>query len=1503
MRQIAPRLLALALGISLSFPNPAYALRAPQRERHAQTTGLEESLRSNSIQPAPSAAVSAAATSAVFAGGLEESGGFERLGLRAWFATFGSWKPTKQALSRIENRSLRLSIRGEINRLVKGALKRGEDPKSTLRSGIPMAFQVFSAEVLSLHLPFLFRLGAIPGLEWNQIYKDELGELAADALKLEKEGVAYRIAVTPARGHFERRVDAEGYERAMARYEEAMDLHDDAMLNDRSDPGIPGLPSEAEFVRSEFVIDEPQKIALISHRPVSQEGQSGLEESTGPQLDRREWMGSVLAGAGIGPLSVLDDKVIRQQAVMSHKIFSPDQKRFVEISGSDLAPNPDWPRQWPGKLALSSRGARDLHSGGFELSELPAGHRLQVRHSSHLFASDFWELRDPVFQLQFQVRAQSMNKLTVTVREDPFRPSEKEEPVLGQTEIHPNGEWQTVTLLLNLGDLERLHKFYPSLSANWEKGKNRHQLLLKYYLQIEGNVAPGQEGFYAIRGLQYEVRYQQFNGEQTANRVGVIAGATAAAGVAVGAAATLAVKRWKKWHPIRKSLRRYRDLEKEGQLYLKIHALEKVWSKKVANQRDKEVFLQFLPELFPAIPPARLAVALDAANRLAGEGINPLPLFQSLLSVLSQASLTDVLFLERIHILEDFMRRSNKEAAWVQGPLVNVALAVIGNPVLADRLEDSLLAVEDYIEFIQKDWPYSRDSLTFVVPGIAKGSTSSQDFSEKLKTAVSFPARYQQRLEQKLGKLDSIGTPHPLVQYVLPALAESSPTADVLLARESLVADFALRLHDQGISPQASFYRAVPAVVRMSSDPDRLSADLKILEEFISQWIGKQIQPAAFLDALVPVAARASDSSTVFQQTLAQLDQFAVQQVLAGKIDRVTAHLVPAASSAKAPEHLQAVLGLLEDLGRQKELDWSKVAPDQLSQVGQAAIGFAAQGGGYRVEVVPERGHMEQQAQEGWQGDDLYGSNTTYYVDVYIMDSPQQIRLVSGGTLPVFQTESLILGDAFLKNSGILRTIAEEGIGTHSWHGRRHPSPPSAYSLGGRQVQGAVFDIPEPNRILPRYYPLTALGQRVVLRVYERGLERTLAPVRTILARGEFGQWSYQLIPREEFDAMFEPDGMSDWAITVPSGLPWLGEKQVAPSEVTLRHLEERNWNWREVSSGKGEIPKETTLTRIDNLKKSLPWTLKHISQPGWSMFGPDGNTSLYALGSWVWGAKPNDLDLIMLTAGDTPYQVLEPRKIEGLDQPIHLRVVGLNTLRRAISGEPVENAQRVRLEALVLYGSAVLIAGYDPFAENRPPAENFGKLAQFLREKAESLSSALHLDDSQRREKAEHWTREALAIDQFASGLEEGVVSAAQKTVRSLRFIVDTGAGEAGVLRLLEMAVQLKLQQGLPIAVAGVATEEELAEAEAAMPDDVSRESLHARVFTYTPGDEESHRIARAFAENSAPELAGLHPELVITEMNRSTVTWFLQALQRLGVNRFTHEMFDRVESYLTAT
>lgn len=135
---------------------------------------------------------------------------------------------------------------------------------------------------------------------------------------------------------------------------------------------------------------------------------------------------------------------------------------------------------------------------------------------------------------------------------------------------------------------------------------------------------------------------------------------------------------------------------------------------------------------------------------------------------------------------------------------------------------------------------------------------------------------------------------------------------------------------------------------------------------------------------------------------------------------------------------------------------------------------------------------------------------------------------------------------------------------------------------------------------------------------------------------------------------------------------------------------------------------------------------------------------------------------------------------------------------------------------------------------------------------------------------------------------------------VRPLRFLVDTRVKEeARVLRLLQLAVQLRVEKGLPIQAAGVATLEELSEAQAELPDPISRRLLEDLVYTYDPVDEASYREARTLAEAVVP---GLHPEFVITQIDRSTVSWFIEALQRLGVRDFSQELQDQIETFLTA-
>ncbi|PIQ82766.1 MAG: hypothetical protein COV76_02015 [Candidatus Omnitrophica bacterium CG11_big_fil_rev_8_21_14_0_20_64_10] len=139
--------------------------------------------------------------------------------------------------------------------------------------------------------------------------------------------------------------------------------------------------------------------------------------------------------------------------------------------------------------------------------------------------------------------------------------------------------------------------------------------------------------------------------------------------------------------------------------------------------------------------------------------------------------------------------------------------------------------------------------------------------------------------------------------------------------------------------------------------------------------------------------------------------------------------------------------------------------------------------------------------------------------------------------------------------------------------------------------------------------------------------------------------------------------------------------------------------------------------------------------------------------------------------------------------------------------------------------------------------------------------------------------------------------VASADREVRPLRFIVDTGAGEFRVLRLLQLAVTLRLA-GAPVEAAGVATEAELAAAQAGLEDAAARRLLADLVYTYRAGNPADHALALALAQAAVP----VHPENIISGITRSTITWFLEALDTLGLRGLTSGLEQAVESYLTA-
>lgn len=156
-----------------------------------------------------------------------------------------------------------------------------------------------------------------------------------------------------------------------------------------------------------------------------------------------------------------------------------------------------------------------------------------------------------------------------------------------------------------------------------------------------------------------------------------------------------------------------------------------------------------------------------------------------------------------------------------------------------------------------------------------------------------------------------------------------------------------------------------------------------------------------------------------------------------------------------------------------------------------------------------------------------------------------------------------------------------------------------------------------------------------------------------------------------------------------------------------------------------------------------------------------------------------------------------------------------------------------------------------------------------------------------------------------YESGLEEKPVGVqapvAEPVTKPMRFVVDTGKGDARVLELLRLAVQLRLgEQELPIRAAGVATAQELAQAQARLSDPLARRLLEAVTYVYLPGDEADHRRAlnEAMARVQLPS-----PDFVIREVDQNWIEWYLAALKELGVRGLTPErILEEIEPLRTA-
>jgi hypothetical protein len=195
-----------------------------------------------------------------------------RLGFRAWWRTVGAWGPTREALDRLDNQD-RPACQEQVTALIAAMVRQGLSPRPLLQAGLPAAARELTPDQLHAALdlarrlvtrgidptpalchglPVAARASTTPGafaehlevleellvhlaaerqMKWDML-AGALAELTEAALDFHRQGIAYRLSITPEQGH---RV----------------------LLQD----AIPGY--DLPLFREVYVIEAPQKLQLV----------------------------------------------------------------------------------------------------------------------------------------------------------------------------------------------------------------------------------------------------------------------------------------------------------------------------------------------------------------------------------------------------------------------------------------------------------------------------------------------------------------------------------------------------------------------------------------------------------------------------------------------------------------------------------------------------------------------------------------------------------------------------------------------------------------------------------------------------------------------------------------------------------------------------------------------------------------------------------------------------------------------------------------------------------------------------------------------------------------------------------------------------------------------------------------------------------------------------------------------------------------------------------------
>ncbi|OQA57676.1 MAG: putative lyase [Candidatus Omnitrophica bacterium ADurb.Bin277] len=269
------------------------------------------------------------------------------------------------------------------------------------------------------------------------------------------------------------------------------------------------------------------------------------------------------------------------------------------------------------------------------------------------------------------------------------------------------------------------------------------------------------------------------------------------------------------------------------------------------------------------------------------------------------------------------------------------------------------------------------------------------------------------------------------------------------------------------------------------------------------------------------------------------------------------------------------------------------------------------------------------------------------------------------------------------------------------------------------------------------------------------------------------------------------------WDFKIPSFDPNQDGLIVSDARESVARLMSRSWLWPHLT--KSDPSAATKITeRIARLKAKITaiiaalYESKLISQV-------EPLVELSVMGSYVWKETPNDLDLIVVVAGDRAFERVSAEKlsskikrvIPGL--PVNVDVVGLSTLQKALRGEDVPMAKVIRRRAMPYY-SATVLSGVDLWHGQPVPLTNFTVMRNDLLNDIERAVWNELNGDAAKIEAKKKWRQtEADALSTWLAGqwkqVLEGVrVSVEQALQNELKIFAKDQDGEEAAL-LAEVA------------------------------------------------------------------------------------------------------------------